>query len=94
MFVSSEEQLPMEELDLGGGLTYSERPIKILDMAEHVTRSKSLRCAKFSGITIRRMKLLGSMEKISEQIILRYSQSMKLLGSTKKSSEQIIPSYF
>jgi hypothetical protein len=25
-----EEQLPMEELDLGGDLTYSERPIKIL----------------------------------------------------------------
>jgi hypothetical protein len=30
----------MEELDLGGDMTYSERPIKILDMAEHVTRSK------------------------------------------------------
>jgi hypothetical protein len=28
-----EEQLPMEELDLGGDLTYSERPIKILDIA-------------------------------------------------------------
>jgi hypothetical protein len=29
-----EEQLPMEELDLGGDLTYSERPVKILDTAE------------------------------------------------------------
>jgi hypothetical protein len=29
-----EEQLPMEELDLGGDLIYSERPIKILDIAE------------------------------------------------------------
>jgi hypothetical protein len=29
-----EEQLPMECLDLGGDLTYSERPIKILDSAE------------------------------------------------------------
>jgi hypothetical protein len=29
-----EEQLPMEELDLGGDLTYSEKPIKILDIAE------------------------------------------------------------
>jgi hypothetical protein len=28
------EQLPMEELDLGGDLTYSERPIKILDTVE------------------------------------------------------------
>jgi hypothetical protein len=29
-----EEQLPMEELDPGGDLTYSERPIKILHTAE------------------------------------------------------------
>jgi hypothetical protein len=35
-----EEQLPMEYLDLGGDLTYSERPIKILDSTERVTRSK------------------------------------------------------
>jgi hypothetical protein len=35
-----EEQLPMEELDLGGDLTYSERPVKILDTAERVTRTK------------------------------------------------------
>jgi hypothetical protein len=35
-----EEQLPMEYLDLGGDLTYSERSIKILDNAERVTRSK------------------------------------------------------
>jgi hypothetical protein len=29
-----EEQLPMQYLDLGGDLTYSERPIKILDNTE------------------------------------------------------------
>jgi hypothetical protein len=29
-----EEQLPMEYFDLGGDLTYSERPIRILDTAE------------------------------------------------------------
>jgi hypothetical protein len=29
-----EEQLPMEYLDLGGDLTCSERPIKILDIVE------------------------------------------------------------
>jgi hypothetical protein len=29
-----EEQLSMEYLDLGGDLTYSERPIRILDTAE------------------------------------------------------------
>jgi hypothetical protein len=29
-----EEQLPIEYLDLGGDLTYNERPIRILDAAE------------------------------------------------------------
>jgi hypothetical protein len=28
------EQLPMEYLDLGGDLSYSERPIRILDTAK------------------------------------------------------------
>jgi hypothetical protein len=41
-----EEQLPIEELDLGGDLTYSERAIKILDMEERVTRSKVIKMCK------------------------------------------------
>jgi hypothetical protein len=41
-----EEQLPMEELDLGVDLTYSERPVKILDTAERVTRNKVYRMCK------------------------------------------------
>jgi hypothetical protein len=41
-----EEQLPMEYLDLGRYLTYSERPIKILDIAERVTRSKVIKMCK------------------------------------------------
>jgi hypothetical protein len=41
-----EEQLPMEELDLGGDLTYSEKPIKILDMAERVTHNKVIKMYK------------------------------------------------
>jgi hypothetical protein len=41
-----EEQLPMEYLDLGGDLTYSERPIKILDSVERVTRSKIIDMCK------------------------------------------------
>jgi hypothetical protein len=36
----------MEEHDLGGDLTYSERPIKILDMAERVTRNKVIKMCK------------------------------------------------
>jgi hypothetical protein len=41
-----EEQLPIEELDLRGDLTYSERPIKILDTAERVTRTKVIKMCK------------------------------------------------
>jgi hypothetical protein len=36
----------MEYLDLGGDLTYSERPIKILDITERVTRSKAIKVCK------------------------------------------------
>jgi hypothetical protein len=41
-----EEQLPMEYLDLRGDLTYSERPIKILDRVERVTHSKVIKMCK------------------------------------------------
>jgi hypothetical protein len=41
-----EEQLPMEELDLGGDLNYIERPVKILDTAERVTHSKIIKMCK------------------------------------------------
>jgi hypothetical protein len=41
-----EEKLPMEELYWGGDLTYSERPIKILDTAERVTRNKVIKMCK------------------------------------------------
>jgi hypothetical protein len=41
-----EEQLTMEELDLGGDLTYNERSIKIMDITERVTRSKVIKMCK------------------------------------------------
>jgi hypothetical protein len=41
-----EEQLPMEELNLRGDLTYSERLVKILDTAERVTRNKVIKMCK------------------------------------------------
>jgi hypothetical protein len=34
----------MEELGLGGDLSYSEKPIKILDMVERVTSNKVNMC--------------------------------------------------
>jgi hypothetical protein len=36
----------MEELDLGGNLSYSEKPIKILDTAERVTHNKVIKMCK------------------------------------------------
>jgi hypothetical protein len=41
-----EEQLPLEELDVQEDLTYEEHPIKILDTAERVTRSKRIRMCR------------------------------------------------
>jgi hypothetical protein len=70
------EQLPIEELDLGGDLTYSERPIKILDMVERVTHSKVIKICKVQWSTILKTKLPGSMKKSSEQIILNYSGAL------------------
>jgi hypothetical protein len=41
-----QEQLPIESLDLGGDLTNSERPIKIMDTTERVTHSKVIKMCK------------------------------------------------
>jgi hypothetical protein len=40
------EQLPVEELDLGGDLTYSERPVKVLNTVERVTHNKVIKMCK------------------------------------------------
>jgi hypothetical protein len=36
----------MEELDLGGDLTYSEKPIQILDTTERVTHNKVIKMCR------------------------------------------------
>jgi hypothetical protein len=46
MFAVLEDQLPMEEHDLGGDLIYSENPIKILDTVERVTYNKVIKKCK------------------------------------------------
>jgi hypothetical protein len=58
-----EEQLPMEELNLGSDLTYSERPVKILDTAERVTRNKVIKMCKVQWCHIPRTKLPGNMKR-------------------------------
>ena len=41
-----EEQIPLEELAVKEDLTYEEYPIKILQMAERVTRSRVIKICK------------------------------------------------
>jgi len=41
-----EEQIPLEELNVKEDLTYKEYPVKILETAERVTRSKAIRMCK------------------------------------------------
>jgi hypothetical protein len=42
----SEEQLPLEELDVQDELTYTEHQIKILDTAKRITWSKRIRMCR------------------------------------------------
>ena len=41
-----EEQIPLEELSVKGDLTYEEYPVRILETAERVTRSRVIRMCK------------------------------------------------
>jgi hypothetical protein len=41
-----EEQIPLEELTVEGDLTYEEYPVKILETAERVTRSRVIKMCK------------------------------------------------
>ena len=42
----SEEQLPMEELNIEEDLSYTEYPVKILETSERITRNKNTRMCK------------------------------------------------
>ena len=41
-----EEQLPLEELDIQEDLSYKEYPVRILEIAERITRSRIIRKCK------------------------------------------------
>ncbi|WVZ79895.1 LOW QUALITY PROTEIN: hypothetical protein U9M48_027420 [Paspalum notatum var. saurae] len=41
-----EEQIPLEEVDTQEDLTYSEYPVKILEVSERVTRNKKIKMCK------------------------------------------------
>jgi hypothetical protein len=68
-----EEQLPMEELDLGGDLTYNERPIKILDTVERVTHNKVIKMCKVQWSHHTEDEATWSPKKSSQQNMPNYS---------------------
>jgi hypothetical protein len=41
-----EEQAPLEGLDVQEDLTYTEHPVKILEMSERVTRNKKIKMCR------------------------------------------------
>ena len=59
-----EEQISLEELVVKEDLTYEEFLVKILETAERVTRSQVIRCVRFSGIGIQKMRPLGKEKRI------------------------------
>jgi hypothetical protein len=71
-----EEQLPMEELDLGGDLTYSERPIKILDTTERVTRNKVNKMCKIQWSHHTENEALWEHEEELRADYLSYSRAL------------------
>jgi hypothetical protein len=62
-------QKPSEHIDiqlpqLQEDLTYEEYPIRILDIKERKTRSKTIRFVKVRGVITMKMRLLGKMKRI------------------------------
>jgi hypothetical protein len=60
----TEEQLPVEGLEVQEDLTYIEKPTQILKTTDRVTRRKTIRCAKSDGVTTLRKKQPRSVKMI------------------------------
>jgi hypothetical protein len=75
-----DEQLPMEELGLGGDLSYSEKPIKLLDTTERVTRNKDIKMCKVQWSHHTEDEAPRNTKKSSEQIILNLKGKIPLTG--------------
>ena len=54
------DTVPLEAIQLDSDLTYEEKPVKILEFANRITRRRLSSFAKFSGATIPRMKPPGN----------------------------------
>src|SRR4051812_13103142 len=69
---SLKDTIPLEEVQLESDLTYEEKPIKILDTAERVTRTKTIKFGKSSGTIIPKKKQHGKDKKIFGKTTLTY----------------------
>ena len=58
------EQIPLEELTVKEDLTYEEFPVRILETAERVTRSRVIKMCKVQWNRIPKMKLPGKEKRI------------------------------
>ena len=66
------DTVPLEEVQLESDLTYEEKPVKILETAERITRMKTIRLCKVQWIIIPKMKQPGKEKKILKKTILTY----------------------
>ena len=64
--------VPLEAIQLDSVLTYEEKPVKILEFANRITRRRLSSFAKFSGATIPRMKPPGNKKKIYRKTTRTY----------------------
>jgi hypothetical protein len=78
---------------LESDLTYEEKPIRILEISERVTRRSSF--AKFSGVTIPKKKLLGNEKMNFEKTIRTYLlASPNLEGEIHLKGVRLVTSQF
>ena len=66
------DTVPLETIQLDNDLTYEEKPVKILEFASRVTRSKVIKFCKVQGTTTQRMKPPGREKKICSRTTLTY----------------------
>ena len=67
---SPEQKTAMAELELAKDLTYEDRPLRILDEVERVTRSKTRKISRFSGSITQSQNPRGNGKSFSRNIIL------------------------
>jgi hypothetical protein len=66
----------MEELDLGGDLSNSENPVRILDTVERVTHNKVIKMCKVQWSHHTEDEATCEHEEESEQITPSYSRAL------------------